>query len=119
MKDGDLAGLMLLQRRYGWVGVKMVGGVRSIVMVNEGVEAASVPLGQRVVYFRADCDFRDKTDKAKFFYSLDGKSWTAIGTVLQMAYTLPHFMGYRFGLFDYATKEAGGYVDFDWFRVGK
>jgi hypothetical protein len=35
-----------------------------------------------------------------------------------MAYTLPHFMGYRFGLFCYATSAAGGYGDFDGFRVG-
>ncbi|MEI3220195.1 MAG: hypothetical protein V8S08_12040 [Lachnoclostridium sp.] len=26
-------------------------------------------------------------------------------------------MGYRFGLFNYATKSTGGYVDFDYFRV--
>jgi len=36
---------------------------------------------------------------------------------LQMAYTLPHFMGYRFGLFNYATKASGGYADFDYFYV--
>ena len=40
-----------------------------------------------------------------------------IGTQLKMAYTLPHFMGYRFGLFNYATKDIGGFVDFDWFRI--
>jgi hypothetical protein len=34
-----------------------------------------------------------------------------------MAYTLPHFMGYRFGLFNFATKTAGGFVDFDYYRV--
>jgi len=34
-----------------------------------------------------------------------------------MAYTLPHFMGYRFGLFNFATKTAGGFVDFDFFRI--
>jgi beta-xylosidase len=83
------------------------------------VEAASVPLSRTVVFLKADCDFTDRTDKAKFYYSLDGKNWVAIGSVLQMAYTLPHFMGYRFGLFNYATKEAGGYVDFDWFRIGR
>ncbi|MBI5383575.1 MAG: hypothetical protein HZA90_02700 [Verrucomicrobia bacterium] len=26
-------------------------------------------------------------------------------------------MGYRFGLFNYATKTAGGCADFDYFRV--
>ena len=64
------------------------------------------------VYLRADMDFKQKTDKAVFFYSLDGKEWSQIGDTLQMAYTLPHFMGYRFGLFNYATIEAGGYAGF-------
>jgi hypothetical protein len=34
-----------------------------------------------------------------------------------MEYTLPHFMGYRFGLFNYATKNVGGVVDFDFFHI--
>ena len=29
-----------------------------------------------------------------------------------MLYTLDHFMGYRIGIFNYASKETGGYVDF-------
>ena len=61
--------------------------------------------------------FTDKKDIADFYYSLDGKKWTKIGSQLKMAYTLPHFMGYRFGLFNYATKTPGGYVDFDYFRI--
>lgn len=32
-------------------------------------------------------------------------------------HSLPHFMGYRFALFNYATETAGGFVDFDYFRV--
>jgi hypothetical protein len=46
-----------------------------------------------------------------------GETWTRIGSVLQMAYTLPHFMGYRFGLFNVASQTAGGFVDFDYYRV--
>ena len=72
---------------------------------------------QRQYYLKAECDFRNKTDTASFFYSLDGKIWKLIGTPLKMAYTMPQFMGYRFGLFNYATKTPGGYVDFDWFRT--
>ena len=61
---------------------------------------------------------QDKIDIANFYYSLDGKTWTDIGEPLKMEYTLmEHFMGYRFGLFNYATKKSGGYVDFDWFRI--
>lgn len=123
MRDGDYAGLVALQRKYGFVGVKMAGGVKSIVMVSaqtdQPVELAAVPLTQPVVHLRIDCDYRERADLAYFYYSLDGKNWTALGAPLQMKYTvMQHFMGYRFGLFNFATQAAGGYVDFDYFRPG-
>lgn len=121
MKDGDFAGLTLFQKRYGKVGVKYENGMKSIVMISadsdKPVEQERVPLNQNHVYLKAECDFRDRADKGTFYYSLDGKTWKRIGSELKMAYTLPHFMGYRFGLFNYATKEAGGYADFDYFRI--
>ncbi len=120
MNEGDFAGLALLQRRYGLVGVKYEDGEKSIVMVNVGdspPEAEGVSINQDVVYLRAECDFRELADLAWFYYSLDGETWNRIGTPLQMAYTLPHFMGYRYGLFNYSTRSPGGYVDFDYFRV--
>ena len=121
MKEGDYAGLSALQKEYGLVGVKFEGDKKSIVMTmtdnDKAVEVQRVPLLQNNVYFRIDCDFTDLKDEAKFFYSLDGKVWSPIGKTLKMKYTIPHFMGYRFGLFNFATKNAGGYVDFDWFRI--
>ena len=81
------------------------------------VEVESVPLSQDIVYLKATCDFEDRKDVADFYYSLDGKSWAKIGDQLKMSYTLPHFMGYRFGLFNYATENPGGYVDFDYFHI--
>ena len=121
MKDGDFAGLCMLQKNYGIVGVQINDGDRSIVMINASTGNAevvqNVPLTQDVVYFKAECDFTDKRDLCYFFYGLDGKTWTSIGTPLKMSYTLPHFMGYRFGLFNYATKAAGGYADFDYFDI--
>jgi beta-xylosidase len=121
MKEGDVAGLTLLQSKFGIVGVKYLNGAKFIIMLKtqsgNPVEAESVPLNQKIVYLKAECDFRDKTDIAHFYYSLDGKKWIVIGTQLKMEYSMPHFMGYRFGLFNYATKTPGGYVDFDWFRI--
>ncbi len=121
MKDGDCAGLLLLQRKYGWVGVKAEAGKKTIVMVSaetdQPVELQRINLTQNKVYLKADADFRDRSDKAYFSYSLDGKNWQPAGGPLQMSYTLPHFMGYRFGLFNYATKQEGGHVDFDYFHL--
>jgi beta-xylosidase len=121
LKDGDFAGLALLQKNYGLVGVKAEGGAKAIVMASGSgspVPSQAVPLTQTNVFLRAECDFKNRTDRARFFYSLDGKSWNPIGSPLKMTYTLPHFMGYRFGLFDFATKTPGGYADFDYFRLG-
>jgi beta-xylosidase len=123
MKEGDIAGLALLQRKFGLVGVEYHNGTKSIVMISaqsgSPVKVKSVPLNQKKVYLRAECDFRDRADTAYFYYSLDGKSWIPIGSQLKMEYSMPHFMGYRFGLFNYATRTPGGYVDFDWFRIAK
>ncbi len=121
MKEGDFAGLSLLQKNYGLVGVKVEKGSKSIVMVsaNTGkpVEIEKIPLTQKTVYFKAECNFKNRADVAHFFYSLDGKTWTKIGEPLKMPYTIPHFMGYRFGLFNYATQTTGGFADFDYFRI--
>ncbi|MGO4109743.1 family 43 glycosylhydrolase [Paenibacillus sp. YAF4_2] len=121
MKNGDYAGLGALQKDYGFVGVKMNGNTKSVVMVNgssgTAEEIASVPLSQSRVYLKVEFDYKNNTDKAYFYYSLNGTEWHAIGNTLQMSYKLDHFMGYRFALFNYSTKTTGGYVDFDYFRV--
>jgi beta-xylosidase len=120
MKEGDFAGLALLQKKYGLVGVKFEDGAKKILMVSnqteEPAEMESLPLERKTVYLKAECDFSNRKDVAAFYYSLDGNRWTKIGSQLKMEYTLPHFMGYRFGLFNYATKTTGGYVDFDYFK---
>lgn len=121
MKEGDFAGLSLLQKKYGLVGVKYENGKKSIVMVSsetgKAVEMARVPLKKKTVYLKAECNFRERADVAYFYYSLDGKTWKEIGSTLKMEYNLKHFMGYRFALFNYATKNVGGSVDFDYFHI--
>lgn len=120
MKNGDVAGLTAFTYKYGYIGVKMVNGAKKIVMVNAQnnsipSEIASVDLRSDRVYLKVDCNFN--TSKADFYYSTDSKTWLKLGNTLGMSYGLEHFMGYRFGLFNYATQQTGGYVDFDYFRV--
>jgi len=135
MRDGDIAGLLVLLPRSGFVGVEQEGNQRFVVMYtgdNEtqtpnrrGLNAeitreARVAFTGNRIYLRAICQFRRQgvtTETARFSYSLDGQTWTNIGTTLNMQWTMTHFTGARFGLFNYATRTAGGYVDFDYFRV--
>ncbi len=121
MKEGDFAGLVALQRKFGQVGVKIENGLKYLFMVSNQTdvptELQSLPLNQSKVYLKIECDFKERVDIARFFYSLDGKAWNPIGDQLKMEYSLKHFMGYRFGLFNYATKNIGGAADFDYFRI--
>ena len=121
MKDGDFAGLVALQSNYGTVGVKVCDGVKSIAMSKKDGEIEAVNLSDTVdkVYLRVYFDYEDSRDIADFYYSLDGVDYIKIGSELKMLYTLDHFMGYRIGLYNYATKELGGYADFEYFDYNR
>ena len=72
------------------------------------------------VYLKIEYSFSTNAnqDKANFFYSLDGTNWTKLGTEQKLGFsTSTTFMGTRTFLFNYATKEAGGYVDFDYYKI--
>lgn len=121
MKDGDFSGLALLQKKYGLVGVKKEKGNNYIAMVSsesgDVKELERIPFSAEKVYLKAECDFDELRDMASFYYSLNGREWKKIGSQLKMSYTIPQFMGYRYGLFYYSTLNPGGYVDFDYFKI--
>ena len=129
MKEGDIAGLAVFQDPYGYIGIKKMNGTNYVVMVNNGETVDSTAIDTTTIYFRTDPFYGSGaamyyhgktvpgTGTARFFYSLDNKSFTQIGNELQMQFKLTVFTGNKFCLFNYATKELGGYVDFDWFRA--
>ena len=121
MRSGDYAGLGLLQADYAFVGVEQQGDTRAVVMAKGDPEqwevVERVPLNRRQVYLKIEADFRDQNDQAVFSYSLDGENWRPIGEPLAMEYTLTHFMGARFGLFQFGTQQSGGRADFDYYRL--
>lgn len=115
MKDGDIAGLAIMQDPYAYIAVKQMKDSKYIVMVNNGKAVDSVAVKTSVIYLRTNAS--NQSRKAGFEYSLDNKSFKRLGNELTMRFNLKLFTGNKFSLFNYATKETGGYVDFDWFRV--
>lgn len=115
MKDGDLAGLAVFQDPYAFIAIKQEKESRSLIMVNNGELIASVPAGSDTIYLRAILS--NSTEEATFEYSYDNNKFKQIGNKLVMKFSLKVFTGNKFGLFNYATKEPGGYVDFDWFTM--
>lgn len=125
MRVGDYAGLIALQSTFGTVGVTRVEDGQAYVKmtVNDGTGKESIiatqPVHSRIIYLKVVFNFLNSIDQANFYYSEDAIHWHSIGEKLQMKYTLDHFMGYRIGLFNYASIQAGGYVDIDYFEYKK
>lgn len=115
MKEGDYAGLCVFQDPYAFIGVKATASGKYLVMVNNGRVVDSLALPQTTVYLRADAS--NGSRKASFAYSLNGSDYTPFGGVLEMRFNLKIFTGNKICLFNYATKETGGYVDVDWFHM--
>lgn len=143
MKDGDCAGLSAFNGDSGVLTVKKNGKKTTLEMSEQNVtlteqEKAVTKVEEKIVevvdltklldakqpkiWLRLDGDFRPGTrggiDAANFYYSLDGESWTQIGTKnYRMIFDYRRFfMGTKFGIFNYATKKTGGYVDVDYFK---
>jgi beta-xylosidase len=115
MKDGDIAGLAVFQDPYAFIAVRQNKNSKMLVMVNNGKVIDSLIFNKSTVYLRIIAS--NSTKKATFEYSFDNKSFIHFGEEFLMKFNLTVFTGNKFCLFNYATHETGGLVDFDWFRT--
>jgi beta-xylosidase len=123
MRDGDRAGLSLLRQSSAWIGVRRDAGVTRVAMVNglsmdsnwnttsTGTEAASATVSGGRIWLRATADIRPGSGRqGRFSYSTDGVTFTPLGTALTLNNAWQFFMGYRYGIFNFATQALGGAV---------
>ena len=122
-REGIAQGSFIDRPDGSWVAVLFNRAVRERQKV-------ALPDGATKVWLKAVCDFTPcedldytgipaSTDKGKFYYSFDGKEWTPFDDAFDLVYTIPHFIGYRFGLCCFSTSEegVGGFADFDYLRI--
>ena len=135
MKDGDCAGLAAFNSDSGVLTVKKKGKKLFLEMSEQKVSLSdrdkkvekveekvieSIELKQNKIWLGIDANFIPRTDIAVFDYSLDGILWHKIGSDYRMSFDWRRFfMGQKFGIFNYATKKVGGYVDIDEFEYYK
>jgi beta-xylosidase len=130
MANGDQAGLVLLRDSSAWVGVKRSGNATKVTMVNNltmdtnwnttstGTEVASAPVSGGKIWLRVSVDVHPgANDQGHFSYSLDGTAFMPIGTGFVMTNAWQFFMGYRFGIFNFATAALGGSVSVSSFTL--
>lgn len=129
MQPGDRAGLVMLRDSSAWVGVidngdsKVVGVWKGLNMTSgdsgwSTVDTGSLETsedidtgGSTVIYLRARGNFRPSSDKSvQFSYSTDGAEFSDIGEPFVLKTEWEFFMGYRYGIFNFATESLGGSV---------
>lgn len=127
MKPGDRAGLCAFMSNYCSIGVEVDDAGQRFIVATSGNQRGSneelrVPLKGKKAWLRIKYVFTPQADdtcgpdKAFMSYSTDGKKWIDVNYQLQMRYTLDLFIGYKAALYNYPTKQVGGYADFDYFH---
>lgn len=122
MMEGDVAGLAVFQDPYSLIGVTVRNGEKHIVYQTARSSSSWTPteklgpvLKSDTIYLRAIANFSNS--RSNLYYSYDNSRWTKFGDEMEMRFDLSVFVGQRFYLFNYATKQTGGYVDIDWFST--
>lgn len=132
MKDGDRCGLaafnghtgmIVIEREAGDYYISMQTAVVNLSAATKAVESVDTLVCGRTrldtgatVSLRIDADFTGKRDLATFFYRSPGGEWKPIGRPFKMIFDYTRlFMGTRFAIFNYATRQTGGWVDVDSF----
>ena len=124
MQDGDVSGIAVFQNPYSFIAVKMEDGKKYLYgerctfnsqKLNKEESKKGPEVTSDVIYLRAVVNFGNNA--CQYYYSYDNETWTKWGVTMTMRYTLDYFVGQRFYLFNYATKQKGGHVDFDWFTT--
>jgi beta-xylosidase len=122
IKAGGRAGLALLRDSSAWIGIVNIDGATHIGVttglqmgsdwntISIGDEIASVGFSGDQVWLRATADIQPTIATGQFAYSLDGVTFTDLGGDYNLNATWEFFMGYRYGIFNFATVELEGSI---------
>ncbi|BCS28213.1 putative xylosidase/glycosyl hydrolase [Aspergillus puulaauensis] len=129
MVDGDVAGLALLRDKTAWIGLRKEDGSVRVSMTSGvdmaedwtteslGSEEESVQLNATEVYLQVAVDIAPGGGTGRFAYSLDGSTFDPLGPEYTLNNVWEFFLGYRFGIFNYASLELGGQVSVLGFNI--
>lgn len=124
MAHGDYFGIAAFRDRTAFIGVFLDGEeyrlrtVHNITQdeetwetVDPGTVETEATIVDTKIWLRASLDVRASgTKEARFSYSFDGEDFIDYGGAYEMWTNWAYFMGYRFGIFNFATKELGGLI---------
>ncbi len=121
MKTGDRAGLALFRDNMAYISYQdsKISLWRNLSLgagwntLSDGFveDSANVGSKHKSIHFRLHANIAPESNKlGTFYYSLDGTQFTQLGTPYEMNTTYYFFIGYRYGIFNFATESLGGSV---------
>ncbi|KAH8586991.1 glycosyl hydrolase [Bisporella sp. PMI_857] len=125
MADGDKCGLAALRDQSALIGISRAGSTYTISHVqgllqdpdnswsttSNGTTAASAVVAKGQIWLRGTMQAASSSAKGvTFSYSVDGTTFKALGGSYTLTTDWHFFMGYRWAIFNFATKALGGSV---------
>jgi beta-xylosidase len=131
MANGDRSGLAMLRDQSAWIGIRKDNGATRVSMTNgltmatgtwattgTGAEAAGATVTGGKIWLRVSANITPGAGRtATFSYSTNGTTFSNLGPAFTLNNDWQFFMGYRFGVFNYATAALGGAVTVNQFSV--
>ena len=124
MANGDRAGLALLRDSSAYIGVFRDGDSFTVnyvdgLTMNEDWQTSSTgtvrdtqEVSSGTILLRLVADIAPAgSHQTQFYYSTDGGSFSQLGDSFSMKTDWQFFLGYRYGIFEFATQDLGGSVD--------
>jgi hypothetical protein len=121
---------LIVQYTAGWIGVIRDGSSFRASMwngvalaesgwkpSNAGSQVASANISGGSIWLRTIVNVLPGTDPGIFQYSTDGKTFTSLGNNVTVVNDKIFFMGWRYGVFNFASKALGGSVTLRSFTI--
>jgi len=122
LADGDRAGFVALGILSAYIGVVRSGSSYTIVnrqgmtlstsdwsTTSIGTDVTSAVVSKGKIWLRGSADPLG-TKQVSFQYSTDGVTFKSLGSAFTLSSDYSLFMGFRWGIFNHATKSLGGSV---------
>ena len=128
MADGDRFGLAAFRDHSAWIEVLRAGTSYSLRMVSNATQdpnngwttiskgtvesTTTLPASVTQIWLRTKMQTMPNSDRlATFCYSIDGGTFSALSNAFTMNADYHYFTGYRYAIFNFATKALGGSID--------
>jgi beta-xylosidase len=121
MSSGDQAGLSLFRDNSAYIAIRnnavilnrdlALGAGWNTLSTGRTETSASLPTNTKTVWLRLHADIKPAgSHQGTFSWSTDGKTFKQLGSPYTMNTTYYFFIGYRFGIFNFAENALGGQV---------